>query len=176
MQILFGAAVTAGGLFLFLWYRTLVALPQRKRPGFSVLALFKWGLPTLSVVVFAGGLWLLARTAPVAAVTATLLAVLLGGALLRFDRYSATMRIIHDSYRGIREAPGMSEPDALFLTARRRYPDWSGDRVLELVAAKDVESVILLMVIQENGIHPIADWDLYRSLRSSGAEPATGTE
>jgi hypothetical protein len=87
-----------------------------------------------------------------------------------FDRYSAEMRIIRDRYREIRRAnPGLADGEALFQTAFWRYPGWSQDRLVELVAGKDIESLTLLIILNEHGINPIADWELYRSLKSKAA-------
>ncbi len=170
MLIIAGALSTAVGLFLFLWCRTLAGLPQKLQPRFVRFGLFKWGVPSAGATVFAAGLFLLAQAGPAPVSVGAVLSVLAALALVRFDRYSATMRIIHDHYVRIRRVHGgMTEPEALFLTARWRYPDWSEDRVLELIAGKNIESVILLMIIQENGIHPISDWELYRSLRAKAA-------
>ena len=173
MLIITGAFTTAGGLFLLLWYRTLAGLPRMVQPPWARRAPFKWAAPVLGAAIFAGGLYGLARAAPAAAWVGAVLSILIAFALLRFDRYSATMRIIHDHYLQVRrEKGGTTEADALFHTARWRYPDWSEDRIVELVAGKDIESVILLMTIQENGIHPISDWELYRSVRAKAARIA----
>ena len=93
--------------------------------------------------------------------------------MLMFDRYSAEARVIYDIYSNIRSAnPGMEELEALFHLAERRYPGWSQDRVLELVAGKDIESLILIILIQENQINPISDWQLYRAVRRRVARVA----
>ncbi len=170
MLIIAGAFTTAGGIFLLLWYRTLAGLPRRQQPPWVRRTPFKWAAPVLGATMFAGGLFALARATPAAAWAGAVLSILIAFALLRFDRYSATMRIIHDHYlQVLREKSGATETDALFLTARWRYPDWSEDRIAELIAGKGIESVILLMTIQENSIHPISDWELYRSLRAKAA-------
>jgi hypothetical protein len=169
MPALAGAITTAVGLFLFLWYRTVAGLAQKRRPQFAARAVFKWGVPALSAAVFAAGLLLLAGAGMTAFFAALVLSLAAGTALIRFDRYSAAMKIILSRYRAIREQPGMSDGEALFLTARWRYPEWSDDRLVELIAGKDIENVILLIVIQENEVHPISDWALYRSLRDKAA-------
>jgi hypothetical protein len=107
-------------------------------------------------------IWL-AVGALVAAVTLSLL-------IVKFDRYSADMRIIHDYYRNVRTAnPGLEENELLFITAMWRYPQWSHDRIVELVAGKDIENLLLLMLISENKINPLTDWELYRSLKTKAA-------
>jgi hypothetical protein len=165
-MVLLGAMTTAGGLFLFLWYRTLVSLPVRQQPGFILPSVFKWGIPAISLILFLSGLLILAALNPWYALIAGALAALLGFLLLKFDRYSADMRLIHDRYKMIREAnPSMEELEVLFHTARWRYPKWTDDRVLELVAGKDIASLILVMVVSENKINPISDWELYRTLK-----------
>jgi hypothetical protein len=167
MLLLLGALTTSGGLFLLLWYRTLAGLPVRLQPSVVRTAGFKWGVPAAGLVVFASGLFLLASVRVWAAAAAIGVSSLLGFILLKFDRYSANMRVIHDHYVRVREAnPGISEMEVLFLTARWRYPAWSHDRVLELVAGKDIENLILLIVVNENKINPISDWELYRSLKA----------
>ena len=169
LVIVLGTVTTAGGLFLFLWYRTIAGLPRKRRPSFAHATPFKWGFPAFAAAMFACGLLLLSRAGPKALTAGAGLSLAAGIALVCFDRYSATMRIIYGHYREVRAMPGVSEPEALFLTARWRYPDWSEDRVLELIAGKDIENVILLMIIQENEVHPISDWELYRALRAKAA-------
>jgi hypothetical protein len=86
--------------------------------------------------------------------------------VIKFDRYSAEMRLIYDHFLEIRrEHPSADAMEALFQTARWRYPQWSQDRLVELIAGKDIRAVILLMVVSENGVNPISDWALYQSLR-----------
>jgi hypothetical protein len=167
MELLPGALTTAGGLFLLLWYRTLAGLPVRLQPSVVRRGPFKWGVPAAGLVVFAAGLYLLGCVAMWAAAAALALSGILGFSLLKFDRYSANMRLICDHYLGVREAhPDMPEIEVLFLTARWRYPTWSHDRILELVAGKDIQTLILLAVVNENKINPISDWELYRSLKA----------
>src|SRR5881397_657928 len=170
-----GAMTAAGGLFLFLWYRTVVALPAAEQPLFIRPAAFKWGVPTLALVLFVTGVFLLGTVrlplAWVAAGAAALAVVL----VLKFDRYSAEIRVIHDRYRSLRQAnPQTEEIEVLFHTARWRYPAWTHDRLVELVAGKDIQSLILLMLINENKINPISDWELYRLLKVKVAR-TTGT-
>lgn len=166
MPTFLGVMTTAGGLFLLLWCRTVVALPVKRQPLFVHLVLFKWGVPTLGVAAFAAGIYLLSRVSHWLAGGILAAALFLSLLILKFDRYSAEMRIIHDHYRGVREAnPGLEEVEVLFLTAKWRYPQWSHDRIVELVAAKDIEGLILLMLMNENKINPISDWELYRSLK-----------
>jgi hypothetical protein len=163
---LLGAMTTAGGLFLFLWYRTLVSLPVRQQPSFILPAAFKWGIPAISLILFLSGLFILATLSPWYALIAAGLAASLGFLLLKFDRYSADIRLIHDTYKKIRQAnPSMEELEALFHTARWRYPKWTDDRAVELVAGKDIASLILVMLVSENKINPISDWELYRTLK-----------
>jgi hypothetical protein len=170
------AAITAaGGLFLFLWYRTVVSLPAAEQPLFIRPAAFKWGVPALALVLFAAGVFLLGTVRLRLAWIAAGLAVVAAFLVLKFDRYSAEIRVIHDRYRSLRQAnPQMEEIEVLFHTARWRYPAWTHDRLVELVAGKDIESLILLMLINENKINPISDWELYRSLKVKVAR-ATGT-
>jgi hypothetical protein len=170
----------AGGLFLLLWYRTLVSLPVARQPGVIHPAAFKWGVPLAGGFLGLLGTIMLAAVRPLLAVAGLALGALAGYALLRFDRYTADMRRTHERYRRIRAAnPGMSELETLFHTAEARYPTWSHDRLVELVAGKDIAGLMLLMLIKDNDIHPISDWELYRSLRSraeslAGVLPAEG--
>ena len=170
MIIALGIMTAAGGLFLFLWYRTVVGLPQKLRPRFTRPYIFKWGIPGVSAALVSAGLILLASVHfGVAAVTA-LVAAGLAYAVIAFDSYSAEMRIIRDRYRAIRKTnPGLAEDEALYQTAIWRYPGWSQDRLVELVAGKDIESLTLLIILNEQGINPISDWELYRSLKSKAA-------
>jgi len=173
----FGAMTAAWGLFLFLWYRTVVALPAAEQPLFIRPAAFKWGVPALALVLFVTGVFLLGtvrlRLAWVAAGAAALAVVL----VLKFDRYSAEIRVIHDRYRSLRQAnPQTEEIEVLFHTARWRYPSWTHDRLVELVAGKDIQSLILLMLINENKINPISDWELYRALKVKIARTTRTTQ
>ena len=162
-----GLLMVAAGTFLFLWYRTLAGLPLKRQPSFIRPALVKWGVPTLALVIFAEGVALLVEVSPAVALVATTVSAVLCALIIRFDRYSAEMRLIHDKYLTIRQAnPGMEEMEVLFLTARSRYPQWSHDRVVELVAGKDIETLCLLIILNENQINPIRDWELYRSLKT----------
>lgn len=166
MLIIFGAMTAAGGLFLFLWYRAIVAAPVRRQPLFIHAAAVKWGVPAISLILFAMGLFLLAAIRAWYAVAACGAGAALISLVLKFDRYSANIRLIYDRYLTIRRVnPEMEEVEILFHTARWRYPRWTEDRIVELVAAKDIQSLILLMLISENKINPISDWDLYRSLQ-----------
>ncbi len=159
--------MVAAGTFLFLWYRTLAGLPLRRQPSCIRHALLKWGVPALALVLFAEGVVLLVEVSPAAALAAVTLSAVLCALVIRFDRYSAEMRLIHDRYLSIRQAnPGMEEMEVLFHTARSRYPQWSHDRIVELVAGKDIETLCLLMIVNENQINPIRDWELYRNLRA----------
>ncbi len=173
MLIFLGVMTALGGLFLFLWYRTIVSLPAGRQPQFIHPAAFKWGIPAVSLVVFASGLYMLSEVGPLLPVATLLVAVVVTWLILKFDRYSAEMRVIHSYYRKVHRAGhGMDETEALFLTARWRYPEWTDDRILELVAGKDIENLMLLMLIQENRINPISDWELYRSLKVAAARIA----
>jgi len=164
MLILLGIVAVAGGLFLFLWYRTLVLLPLAVRPSFVPAAAFKWGVPALSLLLSVLGFWVIAVVRLWIAFATFAAAAGTGIALVKFDRYTANMRIIYDYYRSLCAAEP-SPAEALYLTARWRYPDLAHDQLVELVAGKDIESLILLMVLKENHVNPISDWDLYRSLR-----------
>ncbi len=161
-----GVMTASGGVFLFLWYRTLASLPQKQQPHFVRPAVFKWGVPAVSLLVFAAGIIILWGVG----VRETVITLLAAGAaaclIIRFDRYSANMRMIRDRYRRVREAnPAMEDSEALFQTAAWRYPKWSHDRLVELVAGKNLEELILLMIINDFDINPISDWELYRNLK-----------
>jgi hypothetical protein len=170
MNISLGILFTAVGLFLFLWYRTVVALPEATRPAGVRRRPFKWGIPVLSACFFLTGIFLLAREGIWPALGGLAGSVTLAFIQIKYDRYTAAMRIIVDQYRKIgARQPNMEELELLYLTAKWRYPDWSHDRLLELVAGKDIESLILLMLLNENKINPITDWELYRSLREKAA-------
>jgi hypothetical protein len=172
-MILLGAMIAAGGLFLFFWYRTIAGLPRKMQPPFSRPAIFRWGVPAASLLVFGIGTVLLGIISPVAAVISLAISALLAVLLIKLDRYSANMRVIYDHYREVGVAnPGMEEAEVLFHTARWRYPGWSHDRLVELVAGKDIEHLLLLMLIQEYEINPIQDWELYRTLKIKAARIA----
>jgi hypothetical protein len=71
-----------------------------------------------------------------------------------------------------RANPDMEEIEVLFQTAAWRYPKWSHDRLVELVAGKTIEDLILLMILSEYDINPISDWELYRNLKAKAAKIA----
>ena len=165
-----GAMTATAGLFLVLWYRIVVSLPAQQRPQFTQPAAFRWGVPLVSLLLFSTGLFLLAAVSPWLALAGAGIAAGIALLLLKFDRYSADIRMIHDRYWKIRHAnPAMEDIEALFYTAQWRYPGWTHDRLVELVAGKDIQSLILLMLISENKINPISDWELYRSLKAKVA-------
>src|SRR5438552_18574807 len=92
------------------------------------------------------------RLAWVAAGAAALAVVL----VLKFDRYSAEIRVIHDRYRSLRQANPQTEViEVLFHTARWRYPSWTHERLVELVAGKDIPILILLMFVVDNNYNAI---------------------
>ncbi len=170
MVMIPGILTAAGGLFLFLWYRTVAGLPSGVQPSFVRSPLFKWGFPPLSLAAFAVGICLVAAVSPWWGAVALAAAVLLAAAVVRFDRHSAQMRVVYDHYRRVREEnPDIDEIEALFHTVRRRYPKWQDDRVVALAAGKNIKELILLIIVQENGINPLSDWDLYRSLRQKAS-------
>jgi len=171
MFSLLGIMSAAGGLFLFLWYRTVAGLPVKQRPVFSRPAAFKVGVPAVSILVFAAGFFLLKAVSWSLAVISALIAVLATFVILRFDRYSANMRLIYGHYREIRRSSaGLEEIEVLFHTAAWRYPKWSHDRLVELVAGKNIEELILLMMLNEYDVNPISDWELYRSLKAKASQ------
>ncbi len=167
MLALLGCMTTAGGFFLFFWYRTVVSLPRKRQPVYIHSRLFKWGVPLISALVFAAGLYELLQINRWLAPAILACSIVLSFLTVKFDRYSAEARIIRDHYRQVRAAnPDMDEMEVLFLTARWRYPQWPHDRIVELVAGKDVGNLIVLMLINENRINPISDWELYRSIKA----------
>ncbi len=162
-----GIMTAAGGLFLFLWYRTLAGLPARQQPQFVRPWIFKWGVPSVSLLVFVAGLLIQWEVSTVEALTVLSVSAAAACLIIRFDRYSANMRIIRDRYRKVRAAnPGMEDAKVLYQTAAWRYPDWTHDRLVELVAGKNLEELMLLMIINDFEINPISDWELYRSLKA----------
>jgi hypothetical protein len=167
MLIFLGLMTVAGGLFLLLWYRTVVSLPVGVQPPFIHSEPFKWGIPAISAVVMTAGLYLLSQVDYWLAGAVLAGAILLSFLVVRHDRYSAELRIIHDHYRKLRAANrDMEEMEILYHTAKWRYPRWSHDRLVELVAGKDIGGLMLLMLVADNKINPISDWELYRSLKS----------
>ena len=167
MFSILGIMTAAGGLFLFLWYRTLAGLPAKQQPQFVRPYVFKWGVPAVSLLVFLAGVIMLWEVNRRGAVITLVVAVAAAFLILKFDRYSANMRMIRDRYRRIRQAdPAMEEMEALFHIAEWRYPKWPHDRLVELVAGKNLEEVVLLMIITDFDINPLADWELYRSLKA----------
>ncbi len=173
MFMMLGAMTATGGLFLFLWYRTVVSLPVRQQPLFIHPKAFKWGVPLISLLLLATGLFLLSAVDLWLGAACAGIAALLVFLVWKFDRYSADIKVIHDHYLRIRDAhPVMGDIEVLFYTAQWRYPDWTHDRLVELTAGKDIQSLILLMLIRENKINPISDWELYRSLKEKIARIA----
>jgi len=175
MLTILGIMTVAGGLFLLFWYRTLVSLPVNQQPQFIYPAVFKWGIPILGVLICALGLFLLLEVRLWMGMAVFAVAAMLAALLIRFDRHLANMRLIHDRYCKIKESnPDMDDQEVLYHTAQWRYPDWSHDRLVELVAGKGIEGLLLLMVITENKVNPISDWELYRSLKTKAASIAKG--
>jgi len=175
MMIFLGLMTAAGGLFLFLWYRTVVGLPRKRQPQFIRPMVFRWGVPAISLVLFLAGIFLLAGTNPITASVTAAISCILAFLTIEFDRYSANVRVIHSRYLQIRQAnPGLEEAEVLFRTVHWRYPEWSHDRLVEMVAGKDIGSLILLMLISEYEINPIQDWELYRSLKTKVAAIVPG--
>ena len=173
MPTLFGFAASFGGLFLILWQNAVVSLPGARRPRFSYGPGFRWGLPTAGLLLFSVGICLLSRINPWLAAAQSAVCALALFLVLHFDRYTAEARNVYHLYREIRRAhPSMEEFEVLFHTAAWRYPSWSQDRLVELVAGKDIEGLILLMLVQENRINPLSDWGLYRALKKRTARVA----
>src|SRR5213593_3211385 len=115
MFTILGAMTAAGGLFLILWYRTVVSLPVQQQPLFIHSAAFKWGIPLLALLLFLTGIFLLAAINPWLALAGAGIAFLVGAILLKFDRYTADIRVIYDYYRKIRDAnPAMEDSEVLF--------------------------------------------------------------
>jgi hypothetical protein len=170
MLIFSGTATALVGLFLLLWYRVVVSLPDQRRPRFLRNSAFKWGIPAASILLLLAGLSVLGSVSIGSAVALAAFASLFSFLTIKFDKHSAQMRMIRDHYLRLRRAnPDMDELEALFCTAQWRYPEWSNDRVVELVAGKNLEGLILLMLVQENGVNPLSDWELYRSLKLKAA-------
>ena len=170
-MIFLGLVITAAGTFVFLWYRTVVGLSLKRQPQFIRPVAFKWGVPAVALTLFTAGILLLVSVSTAVALGTVVVSAVLCGLVIRFDRYSAYMRLIHDHYLRTREAnPDLEEAEILFHTARWRYPEWSQDRVVELVAGKDIEALTLLMIVSENDINPIRDWELYRSLKTKAKQ------
>ncbi len=166
MFSILGIMTAAAGLFLFLWYRTLAALPAKQQPQFVRPYVFKWGVPAVSLLVFLASVIMLWEVSRREAVITVVVAVAAAFLIVKFDRYSANMRMIRDRYYRIRQAdPAMEETEALFHTAAWRYPKWPHDRLVELVAGKNLEELVLLMIINDFDISPLADWELYRTLK-----------
>jgi hypothetical protein len=170
MPSLLGVAALSGGLFILLWYKTLVALPIGRRPRFVYHPVFKWGVPVAATSLGGLGWYRLVMIGMRVAVPAFACMLLIAFLILRFDRYSADMRILYDRYLRIRrEEPGLEDFEILYHVARWRYPQWSQDRIVELAAGKGIQELILLIVLNENKINPISDWELYRSIKNKAA-------
>jgi hypothetical protein len=172
-MILFGFIVASAGVFLFLWYRTVAGLPLKIQPRIIRIPAFKWGAPVISLLLAVAGIGLVAGRSKAGAVAVAALLICLSLMIVRFDPYTAEMNNIYRQYREIRDAnPGWEEAEVLFCTATWRYPGWNHDRLVELVAGKNIESLILLMIINEKQINPLRDWELYRTLKAGAARVA----
>jgi hypothetical protein len=171
MIILLGLMTVAGGAFLFLWYRAVVSLPSKRQPLFIRNRAFKWGVPAASLAVFFAGLAITGVESLPAAGIAAAICVLAGCLVIRFDHYSADIKILFSRYGELKmQNPDLHPAEVLFSLASWRYPQWSHDRLVELVAGKDIEDLILLMIVNENQINPLQDWELYRKLKMTAAE------
>src|SRR5512135_2746655 len=98
MMIFLGSVIAAAGTFVFLWYRTVVGLPLKRQPLFIRASIFKWGVPAVALTLFVAGILLLASVSSAAALGAVVVSAVLCSLVIRFDRYSADMRLIRDHY------------------------------------------------------------------------------
>ena len=156
-----------GGLLLFAWYRTVVSLPMARRPSFIIKACYKWGVPATSLLLFVVGVCVLLAIDVRLALAGAIVLPTLFFLFIKFDRYSATTRLLYHQYRTLRdEKPDMADLEVLFHIAQRRYPTWSQERILQFVAGKDVTELILLILVTEGQINPLLDWELYRSVKT----------
>jgi len=91
----------------------------------------------------------------------------LGWLVLQQDQYSAMMRILYDDYLTLKKQnPTSGEFDLLFSIVKSRYPRWTEDRKMEICVGKDIQQLVLLLVILEYEIHPINDMPLYERLKN----------
>src|SRR5512137_998128 len=104
MMMIPGLLMVGAATFLFLWYRTLAGLPLKRQPLYIRPAIFKWGVPAVALILFVEGVVLLIKVSPEAAVAAVAVSAVMCALVIRFDRYSAEMRLIYDKYLSIRRA------------------------------------------------------------------------
>ncbi|MFN8009291.1 MAG: hypothetical protein U0V70_20145 [Terriglobia bacterium] len=166
MTIILSIFVGAVGAYLLMWTVNLRRMATARRPRFYGQAWFRLGIPALGLMALGAGFtWALSKSW-VAGVGALLLVTGLGVLVILHDQYSATMRILFDDYRHLKqENPKAPEFDLLYSIVRSRKPLWTEDRVIEMCVGKDVKQLVLLLLVVEYQIHPLDDMDLYQRLK-----------
>jgi hypothetical protein len=101
MSILLGVLVGINGLFATLWYRTLVGLPASRKPRYVFYPLFKWGVPLGAVSLLLFSCYVIGNKSITTLIVFVVASAVSAACVLRFDRYSAEMRLIYDRYRNI---------------------------------------------------------------------------
>ena len=101
--------ISAGaGVFLLLWYRTVVMLPVARQPHIIHRRMFRLGVPALGGSLCCCGFALISISSLVLAATTCFAGLVFAFLVIRFDRYTASMRMIYGQYGNIRtENPEM---------------------------------------------------------------------
>src|SRR5258706_8323272 len=153
------------GGFLLVWSLGIRRLSAAQRPQFSKAIWFIWGVPWLGVVFFSGGFGLTIRQNPGLGITALAVTLILSFLLFRHDPYSAMARILFDDYLTLKkENPGSNDFDLFYSIVKSRRPRWNEDRIMEFCVGKDIQQLVLLLLITEYEIHPLNDMRLYEAL------------
>ncbi|MCI0422612.1 MAG: SoxR reducing system RseC family protein [Acidobacteria bacterium] len=155
------------GAFLFVWTLSIRRLSVAQQPAFSKAGWFVCGVPLLGMILFMGGFGLALGEGSAWGLAGLAITVALGILLLRHDSYSAMARILFDDYLSLKkENPGSSDFDLFYSIVKSRRPRWNEDRIMEFCAGKDVQQLVLLLLLTEYEIHPLNDMQLYERLKT----------
>jgi hypothetical protein len=161
-------AILCGALggFLVAWPLSIRRLSMAQRPRFSRGPWFRWGVLGLGALLFLLGFGAaVSRSLGWGAIAAGV-TLALGFVLFRHDSYAAMARILFDDYRDLRrENPQASDFDLFYSIVKCRRPRWSEDRIMEFCAGKEIQQLVLLLIISEYEIHPLNDMQLYERLK-----------
>lgn len=154
------------GGFLIAWPLSIRRLSMAQRPHFSRGPWFRWGVLGLGVLLFLSGFGAALARSPAWGAIALAGTLVLGFLLLRHDSYAAMARILFDDYRDLRrENPQASDFDLFYSIVKCRRPRWNEDRIMEFCAGKDIQQLVLLLILSEYEVHPLNDMQLYERLK-----------
>jgi hypothetical protein len=154
------------GAYVLIWVFNVYRLATAQRPGFFRTKWFQWVVPLSGLIFLVIGFgWALARSLFWGTLS---FALMLGLAILliRYDRFSASIKILYADYLRLkRETPGATDFELLFSIVKSRKPGWTEDRVIEMCVGKDIKQLVLLLLLVDKQIHPLNDMQLYERLK-----------